>query len=162
MVDPKQQLEQLLQDEGYSRVISLLTKEVMSSWNLPATQAHGIVLSAIGDPVALACIHEAWVLATSGGNAGLAALISRRRVLDLLRKDARRTGHSSLPPPADEVDDERSDSPYAARDTNAQAQLESAQFIQLMRDALTCFGAQGKAQGRQAALLRRCEHGRGT
>src|SRR5262245_51891151 len=137
MVDSKQQLEELLRDPGYSRTVALLTKELMSSWNLPHSHANRLVLSAIGDPPALARIYEAWVLAKTGENTRLAALISRRRVLDLLRKDARRPGHSSLPTTADEVDaDKAFNSLYTSAERDPQKELENQEFIGLMGRAL--------------------------
>lgn len=156
MVDPKQQLEELLGDPGYSRTISLLTKEVMSKWNLSHSVAHGSVLSAIGEPAALATIYEAWVLAKSGQNPKLPALISRRRVLDLLGKDARRANHSSSILAMDELEvDTTSDVLRASADLDPRAQLEYLELIQMIRGAVTCFAGQGTVQSRQAQLLQR-------
>jgi hypothetical protein len=156
MVESGKQLEELLGDPGYSRTIALLTKEVMSKWHLSYTDARGSVLSAIGEPTALASIHEAWVLAKTGVKPALPALISRRRVLDLLGKDARRTGHSSFPLGADELEADRELDVFHMRSTrDPEAQLECEQFIQLVRGAIACFAAKGVVQRRQAHLLRR-------
>lgn len=155
MVDSKQQLEELLGDPGYSRTIDLLTREVMSTWNLSHTDARGSVLSAIGEPTALARIYAAWVLAKTGEKPKHAAVITRRRVLDLLGRDARRTGHSSLPHPSAEVATDRTyHSLCTAPEHDPQSQLECRQFIEMVRGAIACFASQGSVQERQAELLR--------
>lgn len=157
MVDPKQQLGELLADPGYSRTIALLTKEVMSTWNLSHNAARSAVLSAIGDPIALGCIYEAWILARkTGEKSKVPAVISRRRVLDQLAKDARRPRHSSFPVTAEELEAEADfDSLHTAPDRDPRVQLECQQLIQMVRGAIVCFGTQGATQRRQAQLLQR-------
>lgn len=155
MVNSIRQLEDLLGDPGYSRTIALLTREVMAKWNYSRDAAHSAVLSAIGEPAALAVIHQAWLSASTGGNPGLAAVISRRRVLDLLGKDARRANHRSMPLVADEIETETTPDALRTADSDARAQVELLQLVQLVRGALACFAARGSTQKRQAHLLQR-------
>ena len=92
------QLDDLLGEPDFLRIIELISKETMRSWSIPCSVARGLVLSAIGEPETLARIHDAWFLAKQNGESpGLAKVIVRRRVIDLLRKDARQTNHCSLP-----------------------------------------------------------------
>lgn len=154
MADSSQQLEELLRDPGYLKTIDLLTREVMRTWNYSHSDAHRLVLSAIGEPRALSDIHEAWLVARAGGNSRLPALISRRRVLDLLGKDARRPGHSSALLGSEEIDAEWV--PAALRtDANLapSVQLERAELRAMIRGAIACFAAGGVVQQRQASLL---------
>jgi hypothetical protein len=156
MVEPTQQLEELLRDPGYTRTIALLTREVMTRWRRSYAEAHGLVLSAIGEPTAIARIHEAWLRGKAGDKPKLAALISRRRVLDLLGKDARRPGHTSLPATQDEPDaDGALDVIETCADHDPKAQLECKQLIQMVRGAIACFAALGTVRQRQAQLLQR-------
>ncbi|HEX7840766.1 MAG TPA: hypothetical protein VF469_24985 [Kofleriaceae bacterium] len=146
----------LLQDPGFLKVIDLVANEVMRYWNVPHRTAHGFVLSAIGEPETLGRIHHAWILArNTGGNPGLAKVIVRRRVIDLLRRDARQTNHCSLPAAADadEIDAALAFDELLQR--SPRAQLELQQIIWLVRGALACFATQGRIQERQAQLLRR-------
>lgn len=157
------QLEELLQDPEFLRVIDLNTKEVTRFWSIPAEAARGFVLSAIGEPETLACIYNAWLLAKhTDAHQGLAKVIVRRRVIDLLRKDARPTNHCSLPTTADAIQspdvmeaDAMLGSFHESLQGNPRAQLELRELIQLVQDALACFEVQGRAQQRQAQLLRR-------
>jgi DNA-directed RNA polymerase specialized sigma24 family protein len=157
MPETKQQLDVLLADPGYSRTLALLTREVMQLWRVSYLDARGFVLSAIGEPTALASIYEAWVAArATGENRTHPLLISRRRVIDLLRKDARRPGHSSLPVAANEIEgDETLGSLHTDPQRDPEVQLQRQQCIELVRRAIACFGGQGKAQERQAELLKR-------
>src|SRR5689334_24906727 len=107
MSDSKHQLEQLLADPIFSRTITLTTHEVIRTWNVPCAVARGFVLSAIGEPGALGCIYDAWITAKkAGARLGKVKVIVRRRVLDLLAKDARRAGHTSLPVIEDDTPEE--------------------------------------------------------
>ena len=156
MADSSQQLEELLRDPGYLKTIDFLTREVVRTWNYPHGDAHRLVLSAIGEPRALASIHEAWLAARAGGNSRLPTLISRRRVLDLLGKDARRSKHSSALLVSEENDAEWV--PDALRtDANLDpgAQLEKAQLSAMIRGAIACFAAGGVVEQRQASLVQR-------
>lgn len=155
MLDPRQQLAELLNVPEYQRTIDAIANEVVAKWGYSRGDARRTVLSAIGEPSALASIHAAWLRAKTGGPAGLPALITRRRTLDLLVKDARRPGHSSMPPASDELDAETTQESFIIADLDPRAQLECQQRIQLVRAALTCFAAQGLIETRQAHLLRR-------
>src|SRR5262245_8959065 len=91
------QLRELLEDLDFGRLIDLITKEVMQVWNIPCEAARGFVLSAIGEPVTLAGIHDAWRRAKHGDvTLGWTKQMVWWRVTDLLRKDARRANHCSL------------------------------------------------------------------
>lgn len=153
----KHQLEELLRDPDFLKIIELITKEVMRSWSIPQQAARGFVLSAIGEPETLACIHNAWFLAKrTGESLGLAKLIMRRRVIDLLRKDVRQANHCSLPATVDAIETDRTLGSFddlVQRDPRVQ--LELRQIIQMVRDAVACFATQGHAQQRQARLLQR-------
>jgi len=157
MHDPGLPISQLLEEPAFLKMIELVAKEVMRAWRVSRATARGFVLSAIGEPETLASIHRAWCLAQrSGASLGLAKLIIRRRVIDLLRKDARQANHCSLAPSVDSV--EADVSPATFHDhvqADPQAQLELREVIQLVRGALACFERQGIAQHRQAVLLRR-------
>ena len=138
-------------------MIELVAKEVMSTWRLPCKAARGFVFSAIGVPATLVSIHRAWVLARRAGKSlGLAKLIIRRRVIDLLRKDARQANHCSLStaPTVTEAS-EGPDSFHDLMERDPRAQLELRQITEMVRGALACFESQGRTQQRQARLLRR-------
>lgn len=151
-----EQLEDLLGDPGFLKVVDLVTSEVARYWNVPRRTAHGFVLSAIGEPETLRGIHNAWLVARNGGGSpGLAKVIIRRRVIDLLRRDARQNGHCSLPTTVDEIDTDRALAFHELLQRNPRAQLELRQIIQLVRSALACFARQSRTQVRQAQLLRR-------
>ncbi|HEX8113409.1 MAG TPA: hypothetical protein VF516_37020, partial [Kofleriaceae bacterium] len=150
-----QQLDALLTDVEFHKLIEAVTAEVVRRWNVPRRTAAGLVMSAVGEPGTLHCVHRAWFLAeTRGSGARLAKLIVRRRVFDLLRADARRPLHTSLPRTSDEIDgalralDGRID-----RDSHAQAELHAV--ASRVRAALECFARQGPCQARQACLVRR-------
>jgi hypothetical protein len=127
----------------------------MTSWNYSRDAARGSVLSAIGEPRALASIHEAWMQAKAGIDPGLPAVISRRRVLDLLIRDARRANHRSMSTLDTEPDAEQTQHALRLVSPDPCTQLECLQFIYLVRGALACFGATGIIQKRQAHLLQR-------
>lgn len=155
-MSPADRLDDLLGDSGFRKVIDLVTLEVTRHWNVSRGTAHGFVLSAIGEPETLGSIHNAWLLARSPGESpGLAKLIVRRRVIDLLRRDARQSGHCSLPA-STEV--EAADPALAFNDLlerSPRAQLELQQIVRMVRGALACFAGQGRIQQRQAHLLQR-------
>jgi hypothetical protein len=152
----ERQLEDLLEDPSFLKTIELVTKEVMGRWSLSHKAAHGFVISAIGEPETLACIHRAWFLARStGANLGLPKVIIRRRVIDLLRRDTRKTSHCSLPATIDAIDTDRTLAFHELLQRSPRAQIELRQIIQMVRGALACFARQGRTQARQAQLLRR-------
>jgi DNA-directed RNA polymerase specialized sigma24 family protein len=150
------QLDELFADPGFASIVDLVAGEVMRLWAVPHAAAHGFVVSAIGEPDTLACIHNAWsVAASTGENFGLVKVILRRRVIDLLRKDARHANHCSLPTTVDAIDTERTPGFHELVQRDPRLQLELQQIIRMVRGALDCFSTQGEIQGRQARLLRR-------
>jgi hypothetical protein len=150
-------LEQLLRDGDLLKVIELVSREVVRFWNMPSHVAHGLVISAIGEPATTTQIYDAWQAAKQTGKSlGLPKVMIRRRVIDLLRKDARPATHCSLTTRTDGArvtHDAPSFDDLVQR--SPQTQLELRQLIDLVRTALACFATQGKAQYRQAELLRR-------
>jgi DNA-directed RNA polymerase specialized sigma24 family protein len=150
------QLDELFADPGFVKIVDLVTKEVMRLWGVPHAAAHGFVVSAIGEPETLACIHNAWSVATSSSaNLGLVKVIIRRRVIDLLRKDARHANHCSLPTTVDAIDTDPTPAFHELVQRDPRLQLELQQIIHMVRGALDCFATQGEIQDRQARLLRR-------
>jgi DNA-directed RNA polymerase specialized sigma24 family protein len=157
--DSERQLKALLEDPVFLKALALVTKEVTNNWNYSNTAARRCVLSAIGEPTALDCIYHAWTAwKARKPDEKLAhpTVIIRRRVLDLLGRDARRPGHSSLPTTTDDIEETEH---LALFDKNSQrnplVQLEYWQLIQLVQRAVACFAAQGVVQRRQAELLKR-------
>ena len=154
----EQQLEELLEDPDFLKIVCLVTREVARCWNVAESSAHGFVISAIGEPTTLACVYNAWLSARDAGeNPRLAKVIIRRRVIDLLRKDARPDNHLSFAM-APESSRETETVLGASDDRfgyNPQGQLELRQIIEMVRSALACFAAQGCVQRRQARLLER-------
>jgi DNA-directed RNA polymerase specialized sigma24 family protein len=154
MLDAHHQLQALLADPSFERMLRLLAREVMTRWHMSWPSAHGLLLSAVGEPVVLAGIHEAWF--TAGDNRGLAKLIMRRRVLDLLGKDARPRWHTWLP---DATDLSTEDSPISQLEPHVQptamGRIADHKIIGAVREALDCFATQGTVQRRQAHLLQR-------
>lgn len=146
------QLDELFADPGFVKIVDLVAREVMRLWGVPHAAAHGFVVSAIGEPDTLGCIHNAWSVATSTGeNFGLVKVIIRRRVIDLLRKDARQVNHCSLPTTVDAIDTDRTPAFHELVQRDPRLQ----QIIHMVRGALDCFSTQGEIQDRQARLLRR-------
>lgn len=145
----------LLADPSFVRIIDLVANEVVRLWSVPHSVARGFVLSAIGEPETLAGIYSAWSVANqSGDGLGLAKVIVRRRVIDLLRKDARQANHDSLPETPEAGEMERALGAFhGAVERDPRAQLELQQVIQRVRRALACFATQGATQRRQAQLL---------
>jgi DNA-directed RNA polymerase specialized sigma24 family protein len=157
--DSERQLKTLLEDPVFLKAIALVTREVTRKWNYSNTAARRSVLSAIGEPMALDCIYHAWTAWRArkpDEKLVHPIVIIRRRVLDLLGRDARRTGHSSLPTTADDIEETENSALF---DKNSQrnplVQLEHWQIIQMIQRAVACFAAQGVVQRRQAELLRR-------
>lgn len=149
----RHQLDELLGNSGFLKTVDLISKEVYHVWNVSDRDAHGVVLSAIGEPATLACVHAAF---SPKQNLALAKVIIRRRVIDLLRKDARPNNHCSLPPAADGAEP---DAPPGSFDEplerTPRVQLEVRQVACLVRTALDGFAAQGDKQHQQAQLLQR-------
>lgn len=154
MHDTDRQLEALLADPSFERMLRLLAREVMTCWHMSWPSARCLVLSALGEPAVLAGIHEAWFAA--GDRRGLAKLIVRRRVLDLLGKDARPRWHTWLPDAAD-LDNE--EGPIGRLEPRvlptALGRITERRIINAVREALECFAMQGTVQRRQAHLLQR-------
>jgi DNA-directed RNA polymerase specialized sigma24 family protein len=154
MLDAQHQLEALLADPSFERMLRLLAREVMTRWHMSWPAAHGLLLSAIGEPVVLAGVHEAWFAA--GDSRGLAKLIMRRRLLDLLRKDARPRWHTWLP---DTTDRDTEDGPVNPLEPfvppGAIGRIADRKIVGAVREALDCFATQGAIQRRQAHLLQR-------
>jgi DNA-directed RNA polymerase specialized sigma24 family protein len=156
MPECKRLLDELLGDPAFVTIVALVTKEVMSLWRVSHAEARGDVFAAIGEPNALAQIHDAWTQAREGrATLGLAKVIVRRRVIDLLRRKQRKADHRSLQA---KTEDDASTAVGSANDQLAltpRLLLEYLQALRLAHGALDCFAKQGKRQQRQAALLRR-------
>lgn len=148
------QLNELLTDRAVVHTISLVAKEFMPVLDATYDGARRYVLSAIAMPKALTDIYNAWLLAqTDGRHLGLLRVIIRRRVRDLLRKETRRTGHTSWP--AD--DDGEVDSCWELDDLHANPEMQAhqAQLDTLVRHLVESFAAQSPTKQRQVELLRR-------
>jgi DNA-directed RNA polymerase specialized sigma24 family protein len=151
-----QQLEELQGDQEFQKVFELVTKEVMRSWSISSRVARSFVLSAIGEPETLASIHRAWFTARKNGDSlGLAKVIVRRRVIDLLRKDRRQADHCSMPTAEALESDSSFGSFNDLLQRNPHVQVELRQVIEMVRGALSCFATQGRVQRKQAQLLQR-------
>lgn len=154
MLDAHHQLEALLADPLFERILRLLAREVMTRWHMSWPGARDLVLSAIGEPAVLAVIHEAWFAADN--QRSLAKLIVRRRVLDLLGKDARPRWHTWL---SDDTDLDNGEGPLGRLEPRVQhsaiGRIAERKIVDTVRDALECFSSQGTVQRRQAQLLRR-------
>lgn len=150
--DAARRLGALFDDDEFPKLIDGATAEVMRTWNLPRATAAGFVISAMGDPKTLASIHDEWAKArTLGKGLGLPRLIVRRRAFDLLRCDARRPHHESLPPTSDDLGVLADRAHQEACDPCEQAELK--QIAELVRGALRSFAEQGPTQARQAWLV---------
>lgn len=150
----RHQLDELLGNSGFLKTVDLISKEVYHIWNVSDREAYRVVLSAIGEPATLACVHAAL---SPTQNLALAKVIIRRRVIDLLRKDARPNNHCSLSPSA--ADGAEPQCPPGTFDepleSTPRVQLEVRQVVELVRTALDGFAAQGDKQQQQAQLLQR-------
>lgn len=148
----RHQLDELLGNSGFLKTVDLISKEVYHVWNVSDRNAYSVVLSAIGEPATLACVHAAL---SPRQNLALAKVIIRRRVIDLLRKDARPNNHCSLPL----MVDAEPECPPAGFDepleSTPSVQLEVRQVVNMVRTALDGFAAQGGKQHQQAQLLQR-------
>src|SRR5215470_15646627 len=82
----RDQLDDLFGDSSFMKIVAVIAKEVYHVWNISDRDAQCFVLSAIGEPATLACVHAAF---SPKRNLTLAKVIIRRRVIDLLRRDAR-------------------------------------------------------------------------
>ena len=151
--DAARHLVALFDDAEFPKLIDRATTEVMRIWNLPRDTAVGFVISAMGDPKTLASIHDEWAKArTLGKGLGLPKLIVRRRASDLLRGDARRPHHESLPPTSDDLGVLADRTRHSSCDPHEQAELN--QIAALVHEALRSFAEQGPTQARQAWLVR--------
>lgn len=154
MPESDHQLAALLANPSFERILRLVAREVMTRWHLSWSVARLVVLSAIGEPAVLAGIHDAWFAA--GDRRSLAKVIVRRRVLDLLGKDARPRWHTELPADTDLGSGEL---PIDRFDADVQrvvvGQIAHRKLVESVRDALACFAGQGSVERRQAHLLQR-------
>lgn len=149
MSESQHQLHELLADCDFERALTIAAGDVMRLWNMSYDTARGFVLSAIGEPAVLAKIHHAWM----EPNHGLGKVIVRRRVQDLLRKDARPASHCSLPAMPDELGPDTT--PGIGQDLEWKVDLERRLFAQRILEVLDCFAELGPVEHRQAGLLRR-------
>ena len=96
-MEAQQQFDTLLEDHDFLKIIDLVTKEVGHRWSVFDSIARSFVLSVVKEPATLLCVYGAWLSAKQAGEKPrLAKLIIRRRVIALLRKDARSSSHCSL------------------------------------------------------------------
>lgn len=147
-------LDALLADPRFRAITDLVAAEVARCWSLPQRVARGFVLSAIGEPATLRVIAEAWARGAQPGHSlGLAKLIIRRRVIDLLRKDARPDREGARVRSLEPADLERDVDLRGLDRLDPRDQLELQDVIVRVRGALDCFATQGPAQARQARLL---------
>jgi DNA-directed RNA polymerase specialized sigma24 family protein len=146
-------------------LIGLVAKEVMYHWNVPHATAAGFVLSAIGEPATLLCIYNAWRAARRAeASFGLPKVIIRRRVIDLLRKEARPRALAPLTAihESDATRGSAADRALSDLDTfhgglgdDPRGEVELRQATERLLTAMACFASQGESQRRQAQLLRR-------
>jgi len=88
-VDSQQQLDALIEDPDFLKVIDLVTKEVARRCSVFDSVARSFVLSVVNEPATLLCVYGAWLSAKQAGERPcLAKLVIRRQVIDLLRKGA--------------------------------------------------------------------------
>ena len=55
----RHQLDELLGNSGFLKTVDLISKEFCHIWNVSDRDAYRVVLSAIGEPATLACVHAA-------------------------------------------------------------------------------------------------------
>jgi DNA-directed RNA polymerase specialized sigma24 family protein len=144
----------LLADTAFHRVLHLVAGRVIRDWRLPPATATGLVISAVGDPKTLADLHRCWFAEAERHGMRLARIIICRRVFDLLRGDARRAHHVSLPLDADEADGTVRIAD-AVGPEDPRGQIEHLQVVDRVRTALRGFADQGPIQARQARLMKR-------
>jgi len=140
----------LFADPRFEKAIATVSSELARARSIPLKRARGFVVSGLGDPVAFAKIREAWTI----GQPALAKVMLRRRALDLLRRDAWRRKHRSLPTTVDELHADAAAGRSAA-DLHWGAQVERRSVVQMVLEALDCFASLGEVQRRRAVLLRR-------
>jgi DNA-directed RNA polymerase specialized sigma24 family protein len=142
------QLRELLADPQYMRTVHILTAEVAYRWN--RGDAPQVVLSAIGEPDVLAAISAA--VRTNKQN--LAMLISRRRVINLLRRDATRHGHLPLSQHESDGSQELVDTSPDGDPVTKLQHLDACKRVHLV---LARFEVEApvRTRSRQANLLRR-------
>jgi DNA-directed RNA polymerase specialized sigma24 family protein len=176
--DAERQLEDLLKDPDYARILTAVTSEIERRWCLAHTDACCTVLSAIGEPKELASIYDAMRQVrrakeklTLDGDPGkahalatvirektaLARLITRRRTIDLLRKDAARQGHDSFFCGVEDENDTPVGSIRAETPADPEAHVQRVQLKVQFQRALRCFGSQDDTARKRADLLRRRE-----
>lgn len=151
----RHQLDELLGNSDFLKTVDLIAKQVYHVWNVSDRDAYRVVLSAIGEPATLACVHAAL---SPVPNLALAKVIVRRRVIDLLRKDARPNNHCSLPSSAAADGGEPHPAPGTFDDpleSMPWMQLEVRQVGNMVRTVLEEFAGQGDKQYQQAQLLQR-------
>jgi DNA-directed RNA polymerase specialized sigma24 family protein len=156
--EPTRQLNALRADPEFQKLIVRAAAEVMRTWSVSRQNANQIVISAVGEPRTLASVHGAWFAARANATGtGLVTVIIRRRVLDLMRSDARRPRHESLPPTIEQLDDAlRARAPQDGRlPQDPHALAERRAIVDGVRTALHSFAEQGPRQERQARLVRR-------
>ena len=146
-------LAELLADPEFDRLLALAVREVVYVWHMEHSAARGMALSAIGEPIVLTAIYEAW----SAWKQGLHSLhfvkaIVRKRIIKLLAQDARRPGHLSFEEASDEEPSAESFPHLLQR--SPQLVLEHEEVIVRINRALDCFASQGKVQANRAELLR--------
>lgn len=161
----EKQLRELRGDPDFKQLLSQSAKRLMRSWGFSYADAESYVVSAIGEPSALARICEALNAVRSAEGRKDAestrrarcelAVICRRRVIDLMRKDARRPDHFSLPMSSDDADQLETSFVRSSRSLDIGDELQRHELKQMVQRALDCFGHQGDNEERQALLLRR-------
>jgi hypothetical protein len=152
MPDCTWQLDELLVEPAFARVIEMVTREVMFKCRLVRHRAHEHVVSGIGEPNALVSILRVWCSALPlDARQRLIRTIFLRKAIDSLRGDARRPGHSSFG--VDPEDLGRDDDVFGWVPRNPREDLVERETAHLVRVALACFAQRGGAQQRQADLL---------
>jgi DNA-directed RNA polymerase specialized sigma24 family protein len=148
--DAERQLRELLADAEYRRTLEHLGREIERRWN--RRDGYQVMLSAIGEPRALASIHAA----VRANNRPLAYLISRRRALDLLRRDTGRPDHEPLEGSHIELaSDHVLPSRYVPQADGSEARIVDGLERERVRGVLREFAKKNRITARQASLLRR-------
>jgi DNA-directed RNA polymerase specialized sigma24 family protein len=151
-----QLLRELFAEPEFQRIVDLVSREVARSWSIDGKTARDFVMSALGEPDVLRRIHTAWFVARQlGTSLGLAKVIIRRRVIDLLRRDARPSSHGTLAVADDAGLEAAFEAPHQVRPVDPRLRLQLLELAHRLRCAIDCFATQGKTQQRQAQLLRR-------
>jgi len=154
MHDCTWQLEDLLAQREFVRVIEIVTREVMFRCKLVRARAHEHVISGIGEPNALVSILRVWCAELAlGDRQRLTRTIMLRKAFDSLRGDARRPGHNSFEVYPDDPGIDNASDALSWIPRNPYEDLVQRETAQLVRIALACFARRGQAQQRQAELL---------